>query len=500
MIACIRVIGIRDLFTFQIWNGIVKKLNNKHSQNLINSSPFFRHLLLHKRVSYMVEDILKVLVTTEIGDVCSRGRCHWNYKNETDVKALILNCRLTCQAWNNAIGKLAQISNPDWKRSPEPDYSKLYVVSHLLRESHDFSSITKTEKFLEVFGNLADNPFIGRTITIMVTPFKVPDNHFDLYHSLITTLLQTFGHHIFYCTIYSISNENSYEVERLYMYQVEWLCNLPNLRHLGIKFPNNKELHQPHIMKWPPVLKKLQSLTSKHVSGSFANAIIGNNLHVSKLIIHSSLHNLGRVDLHYNFEKLESLELLVNAIDLKDIIVPSWNCGTFKLKVRPYGLTGFSRDSFSIKIEQKWHEIFDVLRTKFGSIVDELDVSLFGGYTLESVKQCVQDSVTSRLKLAKIKKLDLTWENMCACDFLLGVKDTLEELNIQWQYDVYTHPPTYASYRALKPELKFLGYVHKMYESNIWELFPKLKVLTINFPDRIYQYNRKFLSVASRSN
>lgn len=414
---------------------------------------------------------------------------------------MILNCRLICQAWKNAIGQLAQITNPDLERFPKPDFSKQFVVSHLLRKSYEFSSISRTEKFLEIFGNPRINPFIGNTIRIIITPIQLSDNDFDLHHSLITTLLQNFGHHIFYCQIYSSSNTTSYQAEQLYIKLVEWLWNAPTLRHLAIKFPNSNELHQPRHINLPPMLNNLQSLTLEHVSGSFANALIGNNLHLSKLIINCSLQSIGRIDRHYNFENLESVELSVNARELKDIIVPSWNFKNFNLKVVPYSLVGFSHYSHCVGRDMGCNQILDFLHAKFDSIVDELEIYLSCEPSVEKVNELIHDSLASRLNLSKIRKLNLTVENICAADFLLGVKDTLEVLNITWKV-IYVNNwgIGYLKEVKQKQQLQVLGYEEKMYESNIWEFFPKLKTVTLNCPGSIqFKYYRRFLSITKKS-
>ncbi len=417
----------------------------------------------------------------------------WYYVNETETKLMILNCRLICLAWRNAVGELAQVTDADeWQYFLEPNYTINYRVSRLLRNSYKFFSILKTEKFLELFGKHSSNPFVGRTITILPTPLDVPNRGFGLYHSLTTTFMQSFGPHISQCEFAHIINRTANEEEQIYYKLVEWLGNTQNLRHLCITFSGLNGRYYPPDLTALPKLTNLETLVLGGVSGSFAYAIVGNNLHISKLSMVSSLRNFNCDDFQYGPGKLKYLELTVWVCELKNFVVPRWPFNKLKLNIVPVAVTGY------IGRFVPWCEIFGFLQTKFGTIVDELDINFTSTDSPSKLHTLLKDSLTCRFNFTKIKKLDLGIENLCVFDFLLGIKDTLELLSITWKGRHMENNMGSGYYKEAKriQHLQILGFEQNLYESNIWDLFPKLEVVHFTCQNLFsHTYQKRFRPV-----
>lgn len=406
---------------------------------------------------------------------------------QEQVQALIFNCRLVCRNWNKSIGNLAQEINSKWNWDTKN--RDKYTMFQFIPESYEFSSTDEIDKFLNKFKSSIQNPFFGETIVLLVPPIFANYNHVEYtFYEKVSILLNLFGKYVANCQIHLTSlSDLTLDSQLTYLNLIDILWTLPNLKHLSIIKYDNILIDQIENLRTPPTLKKLESLSMHSVSGAICNEIVRNNLQVSTLVIEQARHNLQDAGyLIHPFENLVNLELIWcnwNEIGcLKD-----FNLNFLKLKTLKLKYFSVVEDNYPDLLD-----VFNILSTKFGENLEELELAFPEITGEENKSKIVNDMLEFRLELPKVKKIDLTVKNDFTFDFLLGMSDSLESLRITSfaarQRGMYSE-----NYLKAKcnETIQLLSCYDKLYRSNIWKLLPKLKSVELcdgfNFS---WSYNR----------
>lgn len=361
-------------------------------------------------------------------------------------------------------------------------------MGQILKKCYYFSSIPQIDKFLEIFGNNYDNPFPGRGISIALTSNELTDWLAPEFYSRITQFLESFGQHVLHCGFFlnfgtATTNDSYYKLVKL-------LEALPNLQNLIIADLAHYQPY-PTLKRLPPIWKNLQSLKFVSVGSTLYNAIICDNNSVSKLIIEKSsfvINMEGDINLNCRFENLEQLELKgCTWNEIKMLSLSKF------LNYRPMKKFHLQFYPGTLSSAIHWTDLFEVLSQTFNETLRELVLVIPEETEEEGLKRILKESRKSRLNMKKLRKLDLTVKNDCSFDFLLGMSESLEWLRIcvdKWKW-------SNASKEMLKVKrrqtLKIVGYQERLYKSNIWKLFPKLKTVVLSgwgWNTKGYSYNR----------
>lgn len=124
-------------------------------------------------------------------------------------------------------------------------------------------------------------------------------------------------------------------------------------------------------------------------------------------------------------------------------------------------------------------QVFTTLSHKFSHSLVKLSMTFD---VREFYVVIMQATFYGRLKLPKVKILEVSISSMFSLDFLLGMTENLEELKIEGKIGFRLEKENSSKEENTEIELiernqiiNFIGYQERMLESNIWNMFPKLK-------------------------
>lgn len=397
----------------------------------------------------------------------------WNDPKE--VKSLIFTCRLVCHSWNKSIETLSEeIWNPDWniKETGSPKPIKELEVGKVVKKCYSFASIQQIDQFLFKFGSCYHdniNPFPGRGVSIVFTSTQLADQIAPIFYHLLALFLDTFGRFILHCEFMLHLNTDKSNVA--YVKLLEFLESLPKLKTLIIHNLNPSPC-SPTLKRLSLNLRHLQSLKFVYVSSTVCNAIIRDNWQIKKLYIAKPSFDIYTdINLHGGFENLE--QLVLRGCNWKEIqklstsnLLNDWPVKKFHLEL--------DTNSF------QWFDLFEVLSKSFNETLEELVLFLPEITNKADMKQILKGSRDTRLVMPNMKKFSMELENECSFDFLLGMNESLEWLRInagKWRTTKFSEESEEVKRKQI---LKIWGYQDKLYESNIWKYFPKLKAVELD--------------------
>ncbi len=276
------------------------------------------------------------------------------------------------------------------------------------------------------------------------------------------------------CSFYFSSDLSRNTLEYSFSQMISLFDSFSCLRNLTISNLGSP-YRIPTVLTKPKHIENLESLTLRFVSTSFANAIVDENEHISKLTIYVSSVNLAR-----SFVNLTELELFQCSWEefkvLSDCNLPNWSLKRLVLK-------------FNTGVD--WSSLLEILSVRFSETLEELELAvLYEEIEEVNMKKINEDSLVCRLNLQKIKKIHLAVSNYSTFDFLLGMTDNLQYLRISWKVETEEWERSSKIDKATK--LEILGYRRKLYKSNVWMFFPKLKTVTFDgWNINSYAYSRR---------
>ncbi len=149
--------------------------------------------------------------------------------------------------------------------------------------------------------------------------------------------------------------------------------------------------------------------------------------------------------------------------------------------------------------ERVWNgKLHTILSDKFSGSLESLRIEYREGNRFSGRIKFIRESLNGRLNLANVRKLETEGLRMYCLDYMLGMKDSLEELIIIC-YGVGSND--LRNFTAIEKReigkiernqvVKFLGYHDKMLESNIWSMFPKLKIFRLMVREKSWEFKRE---------
>lgn len=400
--------------------------------------------------------------------------CKKTYRwiKESDLKSVILNCRLVCRSWNKAIDYLFHHEwKIDWdiRTTALSDQSKLipkcHVVGEIIAKCFNFSSLRTQQiiKFISEFGSCNfkhSSIFLGRGVSITFEEGSTYDLFETEFYPLLTDFLETFGQHVFH---FKIAFNYCTKSREFYNKVIELLTALPNLQTIQITDVGTSATNPIPTLRRLPTWKNLISVKFSNVCTSLSNAIICDAVTLKKLCIKRHAFKrctISDLNLSGGFEYLEQLEL--------------WDCNWEELRTLNLSSYPLKRLQFDYKqvssMRISWLELFQFISEKFGQTLQEL-VLILPKLSEEEGKRFKEESQVARLNLPKVKKVNLAARKDCSFDFLLGMSESLEWLHIcaeKWQK------------MLVNGIVNIVAYHDKINDSNVWELFPKLKTVEMS--------------------
>lgn len=463
-------------FLTQIWLYVARKLQKRSSdaaESLINSSLFFRNLLMQQRTSFLFEKVFPIMTATI-----------WKKKGiEEFAVSDVLNCRVVCKSWNAAVDKLVPQEFEHF--GERQNGNKLVAISEIftdIQREHEFSngvladndgidnrSKSSVQTFLRHFerthtGNSDNerNPWIwSKHLSLNI--FAEDNEEVEDYHGVlqgITTMLSKYGCHLQALSIVVESNDFFRNPTLLQ----KWLRKTPNLETLN--FVNESAV--PYAQNFNhdemndrnsrfPKLRHLREVDISNLPVPFFQKFIRQNTHIHSLFLVSK--DEIEYDIYqYVLPNLQNLHLN--------------GCQPNKF-VKKFGSSKFQCQIESLELcfdePVSLAALFKVIQFKCADTL----VSLILVFDIPSETNSFwQDCKICRLDLPKLRKITLDFNRSPVCfDFLLPMRLNLEEISASYGYEV---PITQNLTYTIGTIIQFVGFEDRMLESNIWTIFKKL--------------------------
>lgn len=412
----------------------------------------------------------------------------------------ILKCRQVCSHWNFTIDKLIDEKFACFEESSKDGFEvavgkAFKVVRSTVYNNYSVSASEAIHKFLHHFqdthsgGKLRGrNPLVWPDFEVNIKAIVYDDENQerqDRFLEGISILLLKYGSHLQHFKM------ESYDIS-IFRYPTtilrKWLLRVPNLKILTLlgNMSSSWQLYEMNEMRLAyyregnpiPKLERLEHIIMHFVPAPVVNQLIKQNNQITALVV-------DRLCADYNFftfplsnlKKLEVQNCSNKIIEKFGSPEVQWDLESLTLNFCHGKLTECA-------------SLFQVIEDKFGSTLVSLDLKALVEAGVAAVGGAVwQDCKNFRFNMPQLKKLEFSLSKRPVClDFLLPVKDNLEEISVEVlrRYLVSNRD-------ANKPWsiVQFSGYENQMLESNIWEIFSKLKKITINLDKSKVEYTRE---------
>lgn len=434
----------------------------KSLESISNSTSFFRQLLAPKRVEFLAPGVLKLLATLKYTPTSGR---------RNNQMPSLLALRRVCKFWCSGIDEMLEqetCTRLQYNRDSvdiEPHFK--YFRYDCVRKTSVFSPYHFILHFQTTHLETANdrNPIIGRYIAVNYREFSYP--YYDKMFNL-------FGKHIWYLQIYHLCSR--YPTYEDMFYKI--LKALPNLKVLVIKgcyasgrpglshngsqliFPNLEfvvaEEPCPHLYQ---IIRDNPSIVGLDIS---SEECPGQN---EKVYLPKVKH------LKFDFSKK-----LVNLRNF-GFEIPALCTLEIRMPVSQYN------GSFSFL-----QKMFRLIKSNWGSasFLTHVRLELPACATVAKQIKILQDGVTIRLQLEHVEYLFISMGSPFPLDFLLPMKQSLKQLCVKqssFKVDYFEDANYLKDGLKLAQErqkIQFLGWEHRLLDSNIWDQFPKLKEVVLD--------------------
>lgn len=129
-----------------------------------------------------------------------------------------------------------------------------------------------------------------------------------------------------------------------------------------------------------------------------------------------------------------------------------------------------------------WPVIIKLVKNKWADSLVNLMINLPQAKTNEEKLQLLTSlsSENIQLDLPNVKRLKLIISNQIRIDFILPMKDKIEVFEIGFLYEcARSTKAEIEQAESSNQVLQIVGYEERLYESNIWKLFPKLERIQV---------------------
>lgn len=460
-----------------MWIHICSFLDSTEFLNLINSSPYFRKLFTKERVLFLYKPVLEILLE-KFGKQCSDVISKTNHKckeNECRAFSFLTTSRLVCKTWKSRIDKKACI----WNGPVSQDNG---LVHHRLCKNYYFTHRQQILKFIDHFKNTHssnDNPFIGKYISVSFLSTGISD--FRPFATEFSKILQKYGQKV--CSFKIIFGFHTGNTVEPHQCIVKWLNCTPNLENLMITFLavlSSRNDPQIHVVQTPRRIMFLKKLI----------------IHTCRPRIQSDddlcdWSWIERYNLSQIIEVQENLEYLkIDMVNKADIEILGKVVSPLKTLI---ACCACKQGDINLS------QICNILSEKFSNSLENLTIQFLDVITKTSVRtKIIRDSFHERMNLPKVRKIEMQIFSPICLDFLLGMKESLEELTIKTDTKRYSYEDfskeerTEIEFLKCSQIVKYLGFEDEIGESNIWSIFPKLRKISIDQIVRQVVFLRKY--------
>lgn len=456
------------LIVSQIWKYILDMVNDPADlETLCNSSPFFRDILMDERVKFLAPGALKLMVAS--GYLTAQRLDRTSLGRSVDLPTCY-TARSVCKLWNKGVdayyedrftNKRLQFTSKFGKKLrfntvPSPDF--------LSRDD----SISFVYHFMDSHEGSGQNPFFGRAVEV------------TLAHGTLDILMGIFRLHGRHIWGFRFNNYGILHLNTLYGF----LLVMPNLRRFEIS-DFRGHIERPNIIL-PPLLPSLVTFKSTLEFALQTGLLMGN----------PSIENLqleiGRV-------QGQHLLFLPNLKQLKAVLQPNVGLIWFEtpqLRVLTIHWKRFhpeeTRDTLKdlqeyIKcINRNWANV---------SSLKEIEIELPGGARRAGdVRRMLLKGGSLQLELRYVERMKLLVYTPVMLDSLMPARETLKYLRVKLLCHYISMPNTNSLTEAKNlQKIQFVCFEKRMYDSNIWILFPRLQEIVVeghlSYESKTYIYS-----------
>lgn len=447
---------------------LVDDWNTLH--NLSNASPFFRNMLIDKRTDFLAPEAIKILASNRI---LVSASCR--SKLRSLCRSWCLGVDLCLEQHNTYAVELYSLFEKKLM------YEVLTKCKVYLVLSITCARFINDLKSTHGYPGCIRNPILGRGIEVSMT----------FMSHLAVEILKTYGRHIWYLKVEQEAEETDVRSLR------KILKLLPNLRSLIFEntlgcLPCNQEANAAGNLL--PPLKNLVALKAR-LSFVVQSRILNNNPSIETLELTSEVPypDLGLACLTY----VKHLKLYLNptfrhlALQTPSLtqLTLHWNYSQYNLQVEK------PEDAFV-----RWKKICCFVNRTWGSVesLTEVELEFPGCYSVLRASRIMTLGASLRLGLKTVKRLRLLLCNPCCLDLLLPIKNSLRWLRVKIQCISYGEVDKNDALKESldlakkRQRIQFLGWEHRLLESNIWELFPNLQEVVLeghlSYDKKEYRY------------
>lgn len=272
----------------------------------------------------------------------------------------------------------------------------------------------------------------------------------------VTRMLRNFGSHVKY---FGFRNESDYNPMSWYFFLMRWLRLMPNLKRLDLEFCINTAQVITHeylnVYRFPR-LENLLVFQVENVPGSVISCALRTNPQIQKLrIIRENNIHFPQWRIPLNMNSLSHFFIL--AYSYRDIMqLEEINSPLEAIQIETAASTGIYNAHRVFRALEKFNESLKYLKLELQS---PPDTGIF-------------------LHVPHLIELNLIFHADISLDFILPMK-SLQRFSVK------------ILNRRFRPGtkfemIKFNSCIDNMKESNVWDLFPQLEIVTI------YTYNCRF--------
>lgn len=460
-----------------MWCQIISQLQTaKDKENASNCSIYFRQILLDQRTQYLFPMVVNTLVSLKIE---TREPELEDAKLSSCVaKRDIFKCRLVSSLWNLAIetcyerlvmtGLLPFMDDQKVQSQTlnSTEWTNIYTFS---ASQIQIFEVFVSDMIQRQTSEALKNPFLGRFVA-----FHVCTSTQEIYESftnLMTSVLEKFGHEIWYIILdidflYWSSLDERYE--RL----IEWITLMPNLLSLQVKFSGrvDQKVLRDHPL---PALHKLMHLK---VSGmltcvNVVNQMLSRYDKISYLEINDILTMNITLSPHL-FINLKGLYIKGKRTVCSEIL--HWIGYYSKLQKLVV-----CNHEYIVRLSRQ----FQIINKYWSESLTDLTLGIGEFERFESKSSL-------NLRLPQLTQLKIIKDHNLILDFIKTLR-SLKVLNVTLNNCGWSH--LYKQTNLPKQELLFVGFETRMQESNIWDILVNLRILTINvmnFYYKCYEYTK----------
>ncbi len=285
------------------------------------------------------------------------------------------------------------------------------------------------------------------------------------------------------CVVLRLFFDEKENLAEYYLLLKKFLNYMPSLQKLEIMWcqDKNTDIQDNALAETIKInacseLKELETLSvDDRLPCQILNEVVRQNNGFKRLKLHLNYVQRLKFDFATPLPNLNSLQV---AIELdKDFqrlkrFAKNWRLTSFCGMFRHFTKKKFWLEVYKM-IEDNWGDTLEILCLHL-PIVRELR-PVQAASTNEMVFQITTDKRLKKMKA--LKRIEIVTGCAINLDFLLPCKETLEEIQINQLGTEKTNLRNiHYNYAMARQIVEYLGKEKEMQKSNIWELFPKLRV------------------------